>query len=120
MGDETPMIPEWFSMAMAPLFKTLLMVGFGWAVAHGVFTTEQSKDLATVLVPALVVGVWGFMHRKHERELFNTAAATPVKMTRNEAKMIVKQGKGAPASVPQNRVPYLPGSKPPKYSTDTK
>ena len=111
-------MPEMFKAAITPAVRALLLVGAGWLVSHGVWSESLSGKIVEAVAAALVMWLWAMWEKYKDRLLLNTAAATSKPVSVAEVKEMVKQGVSPPASVPEDRVPYLKGQKPAQYSTD--
>lgn len=109
---------ELFKAAITPAVRALLLVAAGWLVNHGIWSEGLAGKIVEAAAAAFAVWAWAMWEKYKDKLLLHTAAATAKPVSVAEVKEMVKQGMAPPASVPEERVPYLKGQKPIAYSTD--
>jgi hypothetical protein len=88
-----------------------------WLVDKKVWTHGEAETYVTAASIAIVAFGWSYWSKRKDKILLNTGLAM-AGVSKDDVKAVVKRGAGAPALVPSDRVPYLEGLHPGRYSTD--
>lgn len=110
-------MPVWFGIVFGPIARSLITLVMAWLVEKKVYDGTTSSAIISSFVAAAPAALWGIIVQIRNRWWLHTAAAMQP-ATVQQIKEQVRAGNAPPVSVPENRVPYLEGHKPERYSTD--
>jgi hypothetical protein len=110
-------MPAWFGIVVGPLVQWSAGLVIYYLVRKNVYSPTVGDQIVAMAVASLPSAIWQAVLLIRARILLYTAAAMhPASV--QEVKAQVKAGNAPPLSVPTDRVPYLEGQKPVRYSTD--
>ena len=111
-------MPILLQTALTSIVSAGLWIGANWLIQHKIWSESEAKVYVSAAAVALVVGAWDYFQKHKSAVRVNTALALPSGSTVQDVKAEIKAGNAPPASVPEDRAPYLKGAKPERYSTD--
>lgn len=85
---------------------------FGWMVQKGILNDAESQTYMTAAIAGLLGLGWMLWEKYKDRLKLSTAMATPRRLSERQVDQMVKAGQTPPATLPKERVGYLPGAKP--------
>ena len=110
-------MPAWFPIVVGPLVQWVASLAIYYLVRKNVYSPTVGDQIIAMAVASLPSALWqGFLLLRARILLLTATAMHPT--TVDEVKQKVKDGAAPPAIVPNDRVPYLKGEKPERYSTD--